>query len=145
MAITALPYGTFLLDLGAGVHNFASDDDRAALLTASYTPDYEGHTNYGQVKANEITGGDYTAGGLELQNVALQYNSAGAGSMTLAADPITWDSIAATIRYALIYRKGSSDANSKLIGLIDFGQDRVYDSEPFQLSFPAGVVQLLGV
>ena len=50
-----------------------------------------------------------------------------------------------TARYVVIYRAGSSAANSRLIGLVDFGADRTYDTEPLQLSFPNGVLTISAI
>lgn len=141
MAVTAAPYGVFLTDLLAGVHNITTDTDKVALLTSSYTPDYDTHVSYADVAGKEVTGGGYTAGGIALVNKSVVYN-ASSNTATVAADPVNWPSLAVTCRFAVIYRSSNTSANSKLIGLIDFGADRVYDAEPFQLSFPSGVVNI---
>lgn len=139
MAITALPYGVFLTDLGSAVHTFGTDTDAVALLTSSYTPNYQTHVSFADVKTNEVVGSGYTAYGIVLSGVTWTGTS---NTATLSANAVTWTDLAATCRYAVAYKKASTDAASKLIGLLDFGQDRVYDTEPFQLSFPSGVVTI---
>jgi hypothetical protein len=62
--------------------------------------------------------------------------------VSVNADAVSWTGLAVTTRYAVIYRSSNTNANSKLIGLIDFGADRTYDTETFQLSFPNGVVNV---
>lgn len=142
MAITALPYGVFLTDLGSAVHTFGTDTDKIALLTSSYSPNYQTHVSYADVKANEVTGGGYTSGGNALTGVTWTGTS---NAATLGAAASTWTDLAVTCRFAVVYKLGTSDALSKLIGLLDFGQDRVYDVEPFQLSFPSGVLTVTAV
>ncbi len=144
MAVSAQPYGTFLTDLGTGAHNLNTDTDKVALLTPSYVPDLDNHDTLSDVNANELTGTGYTAGGVELPGRALNYAPMN-NSATLTADPVSWDSLTGTVRYAVVYRNSTSAANSRLIGLLDFGEDRVFDDEPFQLSFPSGVVTIQAV
>jgi hypothetical protein len=141
MTTTAQPYGVFLTDLGSGVHNFSSDTDKVVLLTPAYVPNYDTHTSYADVKNSEVSGTGYTAGGITLAGKSWAYNSS-SHNATLSADPVNWNTLSATTRFAAVYQSSGSDSSSKLIGLIDFGEDRVYDSEPLQLSFPSGVVTI---
>lgn len=141
MAITATPYGAFLTDLGLGVHNFSSDTDKVALLTSSYSPDYDTHDAYNDVSSFEVTGGGYTAGGVALAGKTWDYDGS-TNRATLGATAVNWTGLSVTTRYAVIYKSTGTASTSKLIGLLDFGQDRVYDVEPFQLSFPDGVVRV---
>jgi hypothetical protein len=141
MAVTATPYGQFLQDLLAGVHNVSTDTDKVALLTSAYTPDFDANASFADVSANEVSGSGYTAGGIALANKAIAYNTS-TNVVSVNADAVSWTGLAVTTRYAVIYRSSNTNANSKLIGLIDFGADRTYDTETFQLSFPNGVVNV---
>lgn len=143
MAITATPYGAFLTDLGTGVHNLTTDTDKVALLGPTYTPDFDAHVSYADVKAAELgtTGTGYTAGGATLANKSFTFDPS-LDVATLSADPVNIAALNATVHYAAVYRVGSSDANSRLIGLINFGEDRTYAAELFTLSFPTGVISL---
>jgi len=143
LAITARPYATFLLDLGQAVHNFPSDTYKVALLSSSYTPNYLTHATFADI-SGQITGTGYTAGGATLSNVTWTIDQAG-NVGTLSADPVTWSALTATCRYAVVYRSGSGAATSRLVGLLDFGEDRVYTAEPFQLSFPAGALAIASI
>lgn len=122
MAITATAYTAFLNDLGLGVHNFSADTDKVALLSNSYTPNLAAHAVFADVSPAQVAGAGYTAGGVTLSNKTW---SGG----VLNADPVNWASISVTCRYAVIYK-----STGPLIGLIDFGADRTYSAEPFQLS-----------
>jgi len=144
MTVTATPYGQFQQDLLAGVHNITADTTKAALLTSGYTPNFDTHVSFADVVANEVSGTGYTAGGNALANKVISYNAA-TNVTSVSADPTSWASLTATCRYAVIYRVGGSNATSNLIGLIDFGADRTYAAEPFQLSFPSGIVNISSV
>lgn len=141
MAFTSTIYEVFVLDLGAGVHNFTADTDKVALLTSAYTPDFTGHTTFADVSAAEVTGNGYTAGGQTLNGKTWTFN-AGPGDTVLGASAVSWTDLAVTTRYAVLYKSTGTAGTSRLISLFDFGEDRVYATEPFQLSFPSGVVAL---
>lgn len=141
MAITATPYSAFPQDLGAAVHNFSADTDKIALLTSSYTPNLDGHVSFADVVSAEISGAGYTAGGIRLAGVTWTFDSV-ARISSLHADPVLWSGLAATTRYAVVYKSTGTNSTSRLIGLFDFGADRTYATEPFQLSFPNSVVRL---
>lgn len=144
MAVTATPYGVLLTDLGAAVHDFDSDTDKVALLTSSYTPNLDTHEDFADVNSFEVSGGGYTAGGVTLAGKTWSYNSTD-NQATLDADPVDWTDLDVTAHYAVVYRSTGTAGTSKLIGLLDFGEDRVYAVEPFQLSFPSGVVRITAV
>lgn len=141
MATTAAPYGTFLNDLGAAVHTLGTDTDKVALLTSSYIPDLDAHDAYDDVSSFEATGTGYTAGGKTLTSVTRSYD-AGNNRTTYNADPLTWTALNTTFRYAVVYKSTGTPSSSKLIGLIDFGENRVYTGDDFQLSFTSGLVRL---
>lgn len=132
----------FFTDAMQAAHAFMSDPDKIVLLDNTYSPDYLGHATYSQISSAEITSSGYTTGGQELTNKSVGYSSP-ANGVVLSADPVSWTGLTATVRYAALYRD-SSDVNTDhpLIGLFDFNEDRVYDNEPFQLSFPNGVMVL---
>lgn len=138
MLITATPYNGFLLDLGAGVHNFAADTDKVALLAAAYTPNFSTHVSYADVSANEVTGTGYTAGGITLSGVTWTVTG---NVATLGANTATWAALSTSARYAVVYRSGGTN---RLIGLLDFGEVRSYVAEPLQLAFPSGVLTITG-
>lgn len=144
MATNGRPYAAFLADLRAGVHHFGVDTDKVALLRSTYTPGVDTHATLADVNADEVVGDGYTAGGLPLTNVAFGYDPV-TRLDTVTSDPVTWTSATVTFRYAVLYRAGADPASSRLIGVIDFETDRVYNAEPLRLSFPSGAVQLQAI
>lgn len=144
MAVTSMPYATLLADLGAARHDFIADTDKVALLTNAYTPDLSAHVTFADVNGSEVSGSGYTAGGIALPSKTWSYNGT-TGYQILGAGPISWTDLAVTTRYAVVYKDTGSAGTSRLIGLFDFGEDRVYAVEPFQMSFPSGVVALTAI
>lgn len=144
MAVSANPYGAFLTDLGAAVHNFATDTIKVALLAPAYTANLDTHNMFDDVSGNEVSGTGYTAGGVTLGSKTWTYDTA-TDRATLAAATAEWAALTLTARYAVIYKSTGVASTSPLIGLINFGEDRVMSAEAFQLSFPSGVVRLTAV
>ena len=142
MAITAKPYGEFLKDrLTGGTYSVLTTTIKVALLSNSYTPDLDTHVSYADVIAAEVTGAGYTAGGGTLANKSIAFDTV-TDKAALMADPVDWATLTATFRYAVLYRGNTTNATSTLIGLVDFGTDRVYSNEPFQLTATTGFVTL---
>lgn len=140
MAITASPYGVFLTGLGAAEFDMAADTFKVLLTTSSYTPNIDTHNAVDDV-TNEVTGTGYTAGGEALTGVAWTYDSAN-NRAVMAADPVVWSAADFTARLAVVYKDTGTPSTSTLIGWIDFGSNRVFASEDFQLSFSAGAVRI---
>lgn len=137
MAITATSYNNFLVNLGSAVHNFTTDTTTVALLGTGYVPDYTNHKFFSDVSSNEISDSGYTAGGTALTGVTFSY--VGGSGALLNANAVTWTDLTANVQYAVVYKQ-TATATGILIGLFDFGTARTYNSEPFQLSFPNGIV-----
>lgn len=141
MAVSAAPYGKFLLELGRGSFDLDSDTIKAALTTSSYTPNVDTHEFFSDV-TNEASGSGYTTGGQTLTNVTWTYNTS-QDLAVLMADPILWTSITITARRAVVYKSTGTPSTSRLIGYVDFGADRTQSgSNEFVLNFTLGVVRL---
>lgn len=143
MAITAKPYENFLVTLGVAYWDFLANTLKVALVTSGYTPDYAADTSYTVPATDELaddssTDGGYTTGGSALLSKTWTVAN---GVATLNADPVGWSALTGTFRYAVVYR---ADVGNPLVGCIDFGADRTYNAEPFQLSFANGVLAITG-
>jgi hypothetical protein len=116
------------------------------LLSASYTPDIDAHTRYGNISAHEVNIADpgrivgYVAGG--------QILSAGAFAVDNTNDRGTWDNTADTTwatstigaRYAVIVKIRNGGLNKELDNLIsyfDFGSTQSSSSGNFTLQYNA--------
>ena len=86
---------------------------------------------------NEASGGNYTAGGLTLSNVAVSVDGS---FVRLTYGNPTWTNLGAgqgvTYRYALLYRSDLSANNARIIW--DLGADRSVAGESEVLEFGVG-------
>lgn len=142
MAITATPYGQFIMKMGTGGFNLPADTFKVLLTTSGYVPNIDTHASLTDV-TNELADGvgGYTAGGKQLTGQTWTYD-AGGDRGVLGANVVTWAGAAFTCRYAVIYKAGADAASSPLVGFIDFGADKTLNTEDFVLSFANGVVRI---
>lgn len=122
------------------------------LLSASYTPDIDAHTRYGNISAHEINVADpgrtvgYSAGGQILSAGAFAVdNSNDRGTWDNTAD-ITWASSTITARYAALVKIRSSGLNKELdnlIAYIDFGSNQSSSSGNFTIQWNASGILAL--
>lgn len=142
MAITATPYGNFIMKLGIGSFNLPADTLKVLLTTSAYVPNIDTHASVTDV-TNELADavGGYTAGGKTITGLTWTYDSANDRGV-LASNIVTWSAAAFTCRYAVIYKAGADAANSPLVGYIDFGADKTLNTEDFVLSFVNGVARI---
>lgn len=143
MAVTATPYGKFIMALGQGQFNFDTDTVYAMLCGSAYTADQDNHEFISQI-TNEVTGTGYNAGGKALTGVTWTYTDYSKLGQ-LNADSVTWASASFTARYAVIYKYTGNTATSRLIGWVDFGADRSPAAEDFVLAVPSGVLRIRAV
>jgi len=130
--------GTFDLDTGG-------DTIKIVLVTNSYSPDIDTHTQYSHI-TNQVTGTGYTAGGATLANQVVTTDTTNDRGK-FDADNVTWSSSTITARGAIIYKYvddgGSPAATSPLICYIDFAADKTSTNGDFTIEFDAeGIVNL---
>ena len=122
----------FKNDLALDMDN---DTFKCMLVNASYTPNFETHTNKTDV-TNEISGTGYTAGGEALTSVAMTSSSDGTGTIKWDADDVSWtSSTLSAVRAGVIY--DDTVTNDRLIAYIDFGGDFSTTSGTFQIQWNA--------
>ncbi len=145
MAVVAYPYGKFWIGLGTAQFNLPVDVIKVLLTTAAYTPNVDTHEFLSDV-TNEVLavgGSGYTAGGKTLTNVSLTYDAPNRRAV-LNADTLVWSGANFTAHRAVVYKSTGTAATSRLIGYIDFGIDKVYSNEDFELNFSSGVLRFRG-
>lgn len=126
MAITKIDYHNFLLGQMSGVANgvvdFDTDAIKVALATNSYVPNAATHDFFDDV-TNEVTGGNYTAGGATLASKTVSLN---AGVVTFDAADVTFAASGTgftNARYAIVYRSTGVASTSRLIVAYNLGGD----------------------
>ena len=124
MAITNTFYNSYKAKLMNGANiNLASDTIKIALLSSSYTPDFDTHDFFDDVTGELANGTGYTSGGNTLASPVVSQDNTDNEGVFDCADP-TWTFTAVkTFRYAVIYKSTGVAGTSPLIFLIDFGED----------------------
>lgn len=145
MAITQAMTTSFKAELMLAVHDFrptGGDTFKIALYTSSASLDAN-TTAY--TATNEVTGTNYTAGGIALTNlgVVTSNNSASTGTGYTDFNDVTWGTSTITARGALIYNStpsANSNANTTLtnasVAVLDFGSDKTSTAGDFTIIFP---------
>lgn len=117
--------------LGDGSTNWTSNTYRIALVTSSYTPDIVNHV-YVSSLTNELTGTNYVRKDLTNKSVFVDNTN---NRADYKADNLTWTGInAGTASAAVLYKFGTTDADSVLIAYIDF-TDTVTNGGDFTLKW----------
>jgi len=131
MAITQAMCTSFKKELLEGTHNFKNSGGstfKLALFTSSATL---GAATTAYATTNEVTGTNYTAGGLALTRV--DPSSSGTTALTDFAD-LTFSTASVTANGALIYNSSASD---KAVIVLAFGGDKTSTAGDFTIQFPA--------
>lgn len=100
----------------------ARDTIYAALFDTHFEP-LRTHDNYGEVKAEQITGGGYVEGGVELTGTSFVLDEDLGVAIFDADDSLFANIIASDVRWAMIYKKDVADEDCKIITFYDFGAD----------------------
>jgi len=145
MAITQAMCTSFKAELMLGVHDFrdaSGDTFKLALFTSAASLDAN-TTAYST--SNEVTGTNYTAGGVALTNTGVNLTNINANTGTGFTDfsDATFTNVNVTARGALIYNNTPSAngvANTALtnaaVCVLDFGSDKTATDGDFTIIFP---------
>lgn len=137
---------SFKAELLLAVHDFRAtggDTFKIALYSAAASIDAN-TTAY--TTSGEITGTNYTAGGIALTNlgVATYNNTASSGTGFVDFADATFPNVTITARGALIYNTTpSADSNTgsvlvnPAVAVLDFGSDKTATNGDFTIMFPA--------
>jgi len=122
-----------------------TDTIKVVLVTSSYTPNIDTHTQYSHI-TNQVTGTGYTAGGATLANKSVAVDTTN-DRAKFDADDTTWTTASVTARGAIIYKyvdnAGSPDDTSPLICYKDFGADVTSTNADFTIKWHAdGILYL---
>lgn len=135
MAITGSGlYGPTLQKMftNAAALDASAEDLKVALVTDSYTPDFDAHDFYADL-TNEVSGTGYTAGGATLTGTTVGVAS---GVLTFDADDVTWAGSTITDAMAAVgYFDAAAD---ELLFLSDFVSAASSDGGAFTITWAAG-------
>jgi hypothetical protein len=150
MAITQALCTSFRAQLMLAVHDFrpSADSGASTFKCALYTSAASLDANTTAYTAtNEVTGTNYTAGGVTLTNLGVTGTNINASTGTGFFDfsDAVWPLSVITARGALIYNttpKANSNANVSLVNaavcVLDFGSNKVSLGGTFSVIFPTG-------
>jgi hypothetical protein len=138
--ITNDPYGPVTLALPKGEVDLDTATVKVMLLNSTYVPDLDAHEFKSQL-TGEITGTGYTAGGATLGTVTSVYDAVINQGQFKATD-VTWANLSATFRYAVVYIDTGTATTSRLLELIDFGEDQTVTGETLLRWSPTGFLHL---
>lgn len=134
--------GLYLPTFEAALENtkaidLAGDTFKMALVTSSYTADFDAHDEWADVSANEASGTGYTAGGQALTTVTFSGSS---GTLTFDCDDVSWtSSTISSAAAAVIY--DDTVAGDPLLVYLDFGGTfSTGGSSTFKVTIPASGV-----
>jgi len=138
-------YNSFKGKIMDGSIDLDTDTIKVVLVTSSYSPDIDTHTQYSHI-TNQVTGTGYTAGGATLANKSVTVDTTN-DRAKFDADDTTWTSASVTARGAIIYKyvdnEGSPADTSPLICYKDFGADVTSTNADFTIKWHAdGILYL---
>lgn len=124
------------------VVNFSSDNIMIMLVSDQYTLDAADHTVYSDVESYEVTGTNYTKYGEPLANPSVTETS---GEVFFNGDTVTWlqdPNGFDDARYAILYKKASTDNTSTLIACVDLGGNKSNQGDDYSIQFDnAGLIK----
>ena len=120
-----------------------TDTINCALLNGAGTIDEDTNVDWTDVSATEVSaGGGYTTGGEQLTTPAVTLDTAN-NRLELDADDAQWTSATFSATHAVIYKDSGVDANSPLLGYVDFGGTETVSSGTFTITWDAeGILQI---
>lgn len=131
-------YNSFKKAIGDGTIDWDTTTIKVALVTSTYTPDIDTHTNFSTHVTNEVVGTGYTAGGATLTTPTVTIDTVNDWAEYDAAD-VTWSTSTITARGAVVYASVAGD----LICYVDFGTDKTSSAGDFTIQWHAdGIFKL---
>jgi hypothetical protein len=124
-------YQSFNLYKGDGTIDLDGDAFKIALVESGYTPDYANHDAFATHITNEVSGGNYAAGGVA---VTPSWTKSGA-TCAFTVSAAQWSALTATFRYAVLY----SVTSGKLVCCWDYTTDQSITNGTLTLTASDGV------
>lgn len=133
---TASQYGSLIGVMSAAGINYASVTVKASLHTSSYTPNRDVDDFFNDA-TNQVTGTNYTAGGVTVTGKSVTYDSA-TDQTRWIADDLTWTNVTITgIRYLVYYvDTAGASTTDNLISYVNFGGDQTVSGVNFVVDNP---------
>lgn len=141
MAVSTTFYNSAKKDLLDGTIDWGNDTIKVALVTSTYTPNYDTHDFFDDI-TNEISGTGYTAGGETIASITTSKDTTDDEGVADGND-VTWATATFTAAAAIVYKSTGYDNTSPLICYIDFGGDQSPSAENFTIQWSAeGIINV---
>lgn len=147
MTVTAKLYIPAFLSAFNKELDFDSDDMRAMLVGTGYTPDQDTHRYLSSVVANEVSGTNYSAGGVALTTKSITIDGA-TNTVKFDADDVTFSNVTLSPgpRFVVIYdRTPSTDATRPLLSYADLGAAVPVTAGDLVIRFNASGIDVLTI
>lgn len=132
----------YLKAMANGQISLVNNIIKCALLSDKYIPDYKNQVYWSDIVTDEVTGTNYTAGGVRLRNGSFTLDKV-AGTCVFDADDVIWPVVTVSPAHAVLYRLVTTPADSPLIGHIGFGMVKSRKAQNFVLQWSAsGIIKL---
>ena len=137
MAVTSYWYVNGLKSLVNGAITLGSSSFKVCLLGSDYAltnTKLQEDDTYADVIDSEITGTNYTAGGVGITLNAAT-NSTADVIIGAAVANTAWNSATFTARYTVIYESTGTNTDMYLMGIVDFGADQSCSNGSFTIGW----------
>lgn len=143
MATTTTFYNSYKKALFDKSIDHVNDTIKMALVTSSYTPNYDSHDFFDDVTSEVSASGTYSAGGISLSSKTTTQDNTDNEGVFDAADPSV-TSATITARGAVIYKSTGTASTSPLICYIDFGENKTSASGTFGVTLNSeGIINIV--
>lgn len=116
--------------------DYLTDTIKGSLHTVTYAFDQDAHDFYDDV-TNEVTGTNYTAGGVTLTGKTLTYDT-GTNELRFDADDLVWANATISGIRQVVYRKDTgASATSPLLWRVNFDGDQSVSAATFTVQHAA--------
>jgi hypothetical protein len=116
--------------------DWVTDTIKVLLTTVTYAEDLDAHDFQNDV-TNEVTGTNYSSGGVALSGKTLTYDSASNESRMDANDPTFTNITVSNIRKAVFYKVVTTSADSPLLFIYVFDGDQSVTATDFVIQLAA--------
>lgn len=133
MTITQSLCESFIHELLQGQHDFTSDTFKIALIKGSHSGTYDRDIeNYSELTTDEVSGGNYTAGGETMTATLTRDDAAGVAYVDFA--DVVWTNVTFDADGALIYNTSNGNA---AVAVLDFVTTKSVSANDFTLTMPS--------
>jgi hypothetical protein len=128
-------FNTFKQYTLQGAYDLVNEPIRVVLLSAA--PDVDTDIYYSDIASSEISAVGYTTSGIELSGNNVSADNTNDRAVFDAND-ISWFNSTITARYAALFQVMGNSSDSRLIGYIDFGEDKSSQNGEFAIQWNSG-------